>query len=115
MLNPRNPVGQSYATRVGGSLRWEERTGRVWLSYDIRHYGQQKDVVISSLVGSPTPSFTIQDARAGARLFEAAGTSHSVSFTVANLANKLYSEASNTSFFRPAPGRNVTLSYRVDF
>ncbi|MEO8635785.1 MAG: TonB-dependent receptor [Gemmatimonadales bacterium] len=115
VLNPRNPVGQSYATRVGGSLRYEQRTGRFWLAYDVRHYGEQKDVVIASRVGSPTPSFTIQDARAGARLFEAAGTRHSVSFTVANLANKLYSEAANTSFFRPAPGRNVMLSYRMDF
>jgi outer membrane receptor protein involved in Fe transport len=115
VLNPRNPVGQSYATRVGGSLRYEERTGRFWLAYDVRHYGEQKDVVISSQVGSPTPSFTIQDARAGARLFEAGGTRHSVSLTVANLANRLYSEASNTSFFRPAPGRNVTISYRMDF
>ena len=115
ILNPRNPVGRSYATRLGGSLRYEERTGRFWLAYDVRHYGEQKNVVISSRVGSPTPSFTIQDARAGARLFEAGGTRHSVSLTVANLANKLYSEASNTSFFRPAPGRNVMISYRMDF
>jgi outer membrane receptor protein involved in Fe transport len=115
VLNPRNPVGQSYATRLGGSLRYEEHTGRLWLSYDVRHYGEQKDVVITSRVGAPTPSFTIQDLRAGARLFEAGGTRHSVSMTVANLANKLYSEASNTSFFRPAPGRNVILSYRMDF
>ncbi len=115
VLNPRNPVGQSYATRVGGSLRYEERSGRFWLAYDVRHYGEQKDVAISSRVGSPTPSFTVQNARAGARLFEAGGTRHSVSLTVANLANRLYSEASNTSFFRPAPGRNVTMSYRMDF
>ena len=115
ILNPRNPVGRSYATRLGGSLRYEERTGRFWLAYDVRQYGEQKDVVISSRVGSPTPSFTIQDARGGARLFEAGGTRHSVSLTVANLANKLYSESSNTSFFRPAPGRNVMISYRMDF
>lgn len=57
----------------------------------------------------------MQDARAGARLFRAGGTSHSVSLTVANLANKLYSETSNTSFFRPAPGRVFAAAYRVDF
>ena len=40
---------------------------------------------------------------------------HSVTFVVDNVGNTLYSEASNSNFFRPAPGRNLTAAYRVDF
>jgi outer membrane receptor protein involved in Fe transport len=113
--DPSNPVGQTYGTRVGGTVRYDHPSHRFWVASDVRHNGEQKDISISSAVGSPVPGFTVFDARAGARLFRAGSSSHSVSVTVANLANTLYSEASNTSFFRPAPGRNVVLSYRVDF
>ncbi len=113
--NPSNPVGATYGMRVGGTVRYDHPGGRFWLATDARHNGRQKDISISSAVGSPVPSFTVFDARGGARLFRAGRTDHSVSLTVANLGNKLYSEASNTSFFRPAPGRNVMLSYRMDF
>ena len=113
--DPQNPVGQTYGTRLGGSLRYDHPTGRFWLAYDARYYGEQREISISSPVGTPTPSFAVQDARAGARLFRAGVTHHSVSLTLSNLANRLYSETSNTSFFRPAPGRIVTAAYRVDF
>ena len=113
--DPSNPVGATYGMRVGGTVRYDHPSGRFWVASDARHNGRQKDISISSSVGEPVPAFTVFDARAGARLFRAGHTDHSVSVTVANLANKLYSEASNTSFFRPAPGRNVTLSYRMDF
>ena len=113
--DPSNPVGSTYGMRLGGTVRYDHPSGRFWLATDARHNGRQKDISISSPVGEPVPAFTVFDARGGARLFRAGRTDHNVSVTVANLGNKLYSEASNTSFFRPAPGRNVTLSYRVDF
>jgi len=113
--DPSNPVGSTYGMRVGGTVRYDHPGGRFWLATDARHNGRQKDISISSTVGEPVPAFTVFDASAGARLFRAGRSSHSVSVTVANLGNKLYSEASNTSFFRPAPGRNVTLAYRMDF
>jgi outer membrane receptor protein involved in Fe transport len=82
----------------------------------VRHNGEQKDVsTFLSPVGSPLPAFTIMQARAGARLFRAGRSEHSVALAVDNVGNKLYSEASNSNFFRPAPGRNATLAYRVDF
>jgi hemoglobin/transferrin/lactoferrin receptor protein len=113
--DPSNPVGSTYGMRLGGTARYDHPSGRFWLATDARHNGRQKDISVSSAVGDPVPAFTVFDARGGARLFRAGRTDHSVSVTVANLGNKLYSEASNTSFFRPAPGRNVTLSYRMDF
>lgn len=82
----------------------------------MRHNGEQKDIAVSlSPVGSPVPSFTIMQARAGMRLFTAGRSTHSVTVLVDNVGNKLYSEASNSNFFRPAPGRNITAAYRVDF
>lgn len=113
--DPSNPVGSSYALRLGGELRYDHPSGRFWVASAVRHNGRQKDITISSAVGEPVPAFTLVDARAGARLFRAGRTDHNVSLTVANLGNKLYSEASNTSFFRPAAGRNVTVAYWVNF
>ncbi len=113
--DPSNPVGSSYGLRVGGEVRYDHRSGRLWVAGGIRHNGSQKDITVSSAVGQPVPSFTVFDARAGARLFRAGRTDHNVSVTVANLGNRLYSEASNTSFFRPAAGRSVAVSYWVNF
>jgi outer membrane receptor protein involved in Fe transport len=113
--DPSNPVGSTYGLRLGGTVRYDHPSGRFWLATDARHNGRQKDISVGSAVGDPVPAFTVFDARGGARLFRAGRTDHSVSVTVANLGDKLYSEATNTSFFRPASGRNVTLSYRMDF
>jgi outer membrane receptor protein involved in Fe transport len=114
--DPSNPVAATYGFRVGGEARYDHPNGRFWLAYGVRHNGEQKDVsVFLSPVGAPLPAFTIMQARGGARLFRAGRTQHSVSLVLDNIANKLYSEASNSNFFRPAPGRNVTAAYRVDF
>lgn len=114
--DPSNPVAQSYGLRLGGEARYDAPQGRFWLAYAVRHNGQQKDVTTTlSPVGSPLPAFTVMQARAGMRLFTAGRSTHSVSLIVDNLTNKLYSEASNSNFFRPAPGRNITAAYRVDF
>jgi outer membrane receptor protein involved in Fe transport len=114
--DPSNPVAETYGLRVGGEARYDHPGGRFWLSYGVRHNGEQKDVsTFLSPVGSPLPAFTIMHARAGARLFRAGRTEHTVALAIDNVGNKLYSEASNSNFFRPAPGRNMTVAYRVDF
>jgi hypothetical protein len=115
--DPSNPVAQGYGFRVGGEARYDHPSGRFWLSYGVRHNGKQSDVASAqSLVGTPLPAFTVMTARAGARLFRAGRTDHTVTATLDNVANRLYSEASSSNtLFRPSPGRNVTLSYRMDF
>ena len=115
--DPSNPVAQSYGFRVGGEARYDHPSGRFWLSFAARHNGQQKDVANSqSPIGTPLPAFTVMTARAGGQLFRAGRTTHSVTATLDNVGNKLYSEASSSnSLFRPSPGRNVTLAYRMDF
>jgi outer membrane receptor protein involved in Fe transport len=114
--DPSNPVAASYGLRVGGEARYDHPSGRFWVSYGLRHNGEQKDVsTFLSPVGSPLPAFTVMQARAGMQLFRAGRTAHTITLIVDNVGNKLYSEASNSNFFRPAPGRNVTAAYRVDF
>jgi len=110
VLNPSNPVAQMYGFRVGGELRYDHTGGRFWLSYGVRHNGGQKDVATL-----PIPGFTLMQARGGLRLFRAGRSQHTVTLAVDNIGNRLYSEASNSNFFRPGPGRNVTAAYRVDF
>jgi outer membrane receptor protein involved in Fe transport len=108
--DPSNPVAQSYGLRLGGEARYDHPSGRFWLAYGVRHNNRQKDISTT-----PVPGFTIMQARAGMRLFRAGRSQHSVTLLLDNVANKLYSEASNSNFFRPSPGRNVTAAYRVDF
>jgi outer membrane receptor protein involved in Fe transport len=117
VLDPSNPVASSYGTRVGGEARYDHPDGRFWLAYGVRHNGRQKDIAATqSLVGSPVPGYTVMSARAGAHLFRAGRSDHSVTATLDNVGNRLYSEASSSStLFRPSPGRNVTVAYRVDF
>ncbi|HXW95987.1 MAG TPA: TonB-dependent receptor [Gemmatimonadales bacterium] len=110
VLNPSNPVAQTYGLRLAGELRYDHPNGRFWLAYGARHNGRQKDITTT-----PLPNFTVMQARAGAILFRAGRSQHMVMLTLDNVANKLYSEASNSNFFRPNPGRNVTAAYRVDF
>lgn len=110
LRNDSLPVANGYGLRIGGEARYDHPGGRFWLSYGARHNDRQKD-----LEGAPAPAFTVMQARGGLRLFQAGRSRHTIALALDNVANKLYSETSNSNFFRPSPGRNVTLAYRVDF
>jgi outer membrane receptor protein involved in Fe transport len=116
VLDPNNPVAQSYSDKIGGTVRYDHPSRRFWLAYTIRHEGQQDDVALAlSPIGNTLPAFTVMDARAGAALFRVGGTSHGIGIQVTNLTDELYAEPSNASLFRPEARRNVVLSYRLDF
>ena len=116
VLDPSNPVAQSYSDKVGGTVRYDHPSRRFWLAWTLRHEGEQKDVALSlSPVGTTLPAFTVMNASGGATLFRAGGTTHGIGIQVTNLADQLYAEPSNGSLFRPEPRRNVVLSYRLDF
>ena len=86
------------------------------MAYEIRHQGERKDILLSgSPVGAVLPRFTTHAVRANLRLPEVGGALPTVGLAVANLTNALYSEASNTSFFRPEAGRSAILTFRLDF
>ena len=66
-------------------------------------------------VGEVIPSFTTHNMRAGIRLPIIGQTSSQLTVALINLTDELYSEASNTSFFRPEPRRSAVIGIRLDF
>ena len=110
------PVGDGYSSKVGGELQWREQRGRFFAGYEIRHQGERDDVEFTgNPVGEVIPSFTVHNLRAGVRLPMIGKTSSQFTVSLMNLTDELYSEASNTSFFRPEPGRSAVIGIRLDF
>jgi len=53
--------------------------------------------------------------RAGLVIARNGARTHRIDLGVSNLANSLYAEFANVSFFRPEPGRRVFVTYGVAF
>lgn len=114
--DPENPVGDSFSSKLTGTLRYDHPSDRVWAQWDVRHNGERKDVALDgNPLGDVLPSFTVMDLRAGVRLFRTRGVLHRLNVAVTNLTDELYAEATNATFFRPEPKRNLTLTYEVSF
>ena len=112
-----NPVGDSFASKLTGALRYDAPADRFWGVGEIRHNGEQKDVDLggSNPVGDVLPSFTVVDLRAGVTVWQSAGMRHELTAVLGNVTDALYAEFANVGFFRPEPGRNLTLSWLVTF
>jgi hemoglobin/transferrin/lactoferrin receptor protein len=116
VLNPNNPIAAGNADKMVGELGYRDPRGRFWLGYVVRHNARQREAQIAeSPVGDALPAFTVMGVRGGLRLFDRAGLSSSLAVRVDNLTNELYAESANTSFFRPEPGRGVSVSWIVGF
>ena len=117
VANPNFSAGDSYGSKIGGEVMWREpRSNRFFMGYEIRHNGERKDIQLGgSPIGDKLPSFTVHNLRGGARIGTLGSTTASVMVSVLNLGNTLYSEASNTSFFRPEARRSAIASLRFDF
>ncbi len=114
--DPENPVGDSFSTKTTAALRYDDGAGRFWTQIDGRWQGEQRDVELGeNPLGSVLPSFQVYNLRAGIRLFDAGSTIHRLNVAVTNLTDALYAEATNASFFRPEPKRNLTIGYEVSF
>jgi hypothetical protein len=86
------------------------------LGYSVRHQGEQKDVIVGpNPIGSVIPAFTVHSARAGVRLLDRGRLHNRLAVTVDNIGNRLYAEFPNASFFRPEPGRSVSVSLANSF
>ncbi len=114
--NPLNPVGDSYSSKVTGSLGWKDSGGRFWTEYLVRANGRRKDVALGkSPIGPVLPGFTVHSLRGGAKLFSTGALEHGVNFSLNNLTNRLYAEFANASFFRPEPKRSAAISWTTSF
>jgi hypothetical protein len=116
-LDPLNPVGESYSTKVSGRAAYHDPRGRFWAEWETRYSGDQKDAALgpTNPVGAEVPAFTIHGLRGGVRLIQTGRLTHGLTIAIANLTNELYAETANASFFRPEPKRNVTVSWDVAF
>ena len=116
VAQPNVPVGNTYASKLNGSVGWASVSGRIWTEYAVRHNGQQADIAITaSPVGLVLPAFTVQGLRAGVRGWQLGRLRQDVTVGVNNIGNVLYAEAANASFFRPEPGRHVVLAVSTAF
>lgn len=104
-----DPTGDTANDKYNANARWEQADGPWWVSYNFRSQPSQ-DAPIDSDTGLELPSFTVHRVAGGA-----ASGRHRVMAAVDNVTDELYAEFSNASFFRPAPGQTVIVSYGVGF
>jgi outer membrane receptor protein involved in Fe transport len=116
VLNPNNPIGDTYSSKLLTHASYRAPDGRFWASYRLRHSGEQKDTeLVSNPIGDVLPGFTVHDLRGGIRLLDLGRTRHSLGISVENLTNELYAEFSNATFFRPQPKRTLLVSWITSF
>jgi outer membrane receptor protein involved in Fe transport len=115
-LNEENPVGESFNSKVTGTLRYTDPSNRFWATYEVRRNGDRKDVDLGdNPVGDVLPGFTVMHLRTGVTVLRTESMAHRLNIALTNLTNELYAEFSNASFFRPEPKRNLTLTWEVTF
>ena len=109
-------MADTYASKVNLSLGWTQSSGKCWAEYAVRRNGEQKDLVATaSPVGPVLPAFVVHNVRAGIRGWAFAGIRQDLTVGINNIANTLYTEAANATFFRPEPGRHIVLSLSTTF
>lgn len=116
LTNPELMNADTYGSRLNLNARYDFPTDLFWMEYHVRINGDRKDVDLdSNPIGSVIPGFTVHSVRAGVTLFKQSQFPQHLGIVVGNLTNTLYSEFSNASFFRPAPRRHVTFTWRIRF
>jgi outer membrane receptor protein involved in Fe transport len=113
-------TNESFPQKFNILFRYDSRGGRWWAEYHFRRNGAQDNIVWTDPddippVGAVFPEFNVSALRGGVTLFRSNAMSHQVGLSIENLTDDLYTETSNASFFRPEPGRNYIVSYRLDF
>lgn len=113
------PPDDIYRTKTFVYARYEPEGSRLWAEVNVRHNGSAKANVDPDEppppVGTELPAFTVANLGAGARVYAHGSFTHDVTLWIDNLADTLYAEFTNASFFRPEPGRTVRVGYRLGF
>ncbi len=116
LLDTSIPIGDTFSSKLVGTLGWRAPSGRGWMEYSVRRNGEQKDIVAgSSPVGNTLPAFVVHSVRGGAHLFTLRGVREDLDLQVNNVTNALYAETANAGFFRPEPKRNLVVALRSSF
>jgi outer membrane receptor protein involved in Fe transport len=116
LTNPELPYSDTYGSRLNVNLRYNFPKDIFWIEYHVRYSGEQKDVqLVENPIGDVLPSFTVHSLRGGITLFKGTKFPQQLGITIGNLTNTLYSEFSNTSFFRPGPRRHILLTWSTRF
>lgn len=116
VITPTNPVGDSYSRKLTGELTLRDLQGRGQISYVLRHNGDRKDGAVGNgPVGPVIPAFTVHTVRADWRVMSHGAWQQNITVVADNLANTLYAETANASFFRPQPGRTFMLALTTSF
>ncbi len=116
VLDPLNPVGDTFSERVTARVGYRDPADRFWVGYDVRHNGERKDVNLGvNPVGAILPPFTVHAVRGGVTVIRRGAHRQQVGIAVTNLTNALYAEAANVSFFRPAPKRSIMVTWDMTF
>jgi len=109
-----NPVGETYATKLTGSVRWTSPS--VWGEYAVRSQGDREEVGLAdNPIGDVLPGFTIHSIRGGMTILERGPLTHRITVGLENLTDELYADFANAAFFRPSPGRSFVVQLDVIF
>ncbi|MCH7665539.1 MAG: TonB-dependent receptor [Acidobacteria bacterium] len=113
------PTGDTVADKLNFYMRWAPTGRDYWLEYRLRHNGDQRANLDPGEpvppVGEILPSFSIHSLSGGWTFKSGAAGEHRLGLILDNLTDELYAEFSNATFFRPQPGRNATLTYRLRY
>jgi outer membrane receptor protein involved in Fe transport len=113
---PETPYVDTYSSKFNLNVRYDHPKKLFWIGYDLRVNGEQKDVqLVENPIGDVIPGFVVHSISAGITLFKNSGFPQQLGIIIGNLTNELYSEFSNASFFRPAPGRHIVLTWATRF
>ncbi|UCC40278.1 MAG: TonB-dependent receptor [Candidatus Aminicenantes bacterium] len=116
LSNPELMYADTYGSRLNLNLRYSHPSNLFFVEYHIRHNGERKDVDLgTNPLGAIIPGFTVHSLRTGITLFKNSAFPQQIGVTIQNLTDTLYAEFSNASFFRPAPKRQVVLTWMARF
>ena len=113
------PTGESYDDKTTIYARYSSPERPWFVEYRVRYSSGGRAKLAPNQPPPPfgldLPSLTVQQVTAGWLFAQSASAEHRLDLVIDNLADRLYAEASNASFFRPQPGLGARLSYAVRF
>jgi outer membrane receptor protein involved in Fe transport len=113
------PTGDTVTDKINFYTRWLPSGRNYWIEYRLRHNGDERANLDPGEpvppVGEILPSFSIHSLSGGWTIKSGPGGQHELGLILDNVTDELYAEFSNATFFRPQPGRNATLTYRLKY